>query len=420
MVTLLRQLFIAPDYSHGIDQRLMNKLDELGGINGALYFKLPSPSNLDAVPQDPKNPLTIAKVDLGRLLFHDTALGSKPLIEGLSYRSYTCATCHNAGAAFQVATRQSIGDGGIGFGKRGEDRVKNPDYREREIDVQMRKSPTVLNSAFSETVFWDGQFGAKGSNIGTENEWKNSVPAAVNQLGFDGLESQAIAAFEVHRLGLGEDFFSDYPEYIELFAEAFPDLEEEERHTDFAAALAIAAYERTLLTNQAPFQKWLDGERKAMSRNEKKGAILFFGKAGCVSCHSNPALGNVDFHALGMGELKGIGTYRTNGFKNERLGRGGFTRRPEDMYKFKTPQLYNLADAAFFGHGATFTSIDEVIHYINTGEPQSKEIHLDQLSPLFKPLNLTSSEVGLITLFLKKSLYDASIVGYTPPYVPSK
>ena len=419
MFTYLRQIFIAPDDGL-IDQRLMNRLNELGGDQGALYFKLPSVSDLEAIPQDPKNPLTIEKIELGKLLFHETALGTKPLIKDVSYRSYTCATCHHAGAGFQVAARQSIGDGGMGFGNWGEERKRNLNYREREIDVQMRKSPTILNSAFSKTVFWDGQFGAKGPNIGTELEWREGSPSAVNHLGYEGLESQAIAAFDVHRLGLGEDFFSDYPEYVELFDSAFPNLTETERYSDLSAALAIAAYERTLLTDQAPFQKWLNGERKTMSRDEKKGALLFFGEAGCVSCHSSPALGNNSFHALGMGELKGTDTYQTNGFKNERLGRGGFTRKANDMYKFKTPQLYNLANAAFFGHGATFISIGEVVQYINRGEAQNKEIHFEQLSPLFRPLNLTADEVDLITLFLTRSLYDPNVTRYAPEFLPSK
>ena len=69
------------------------------------------------------------------------------------------------------------------------------------------------------------------------------------------------------------------------------------------AGLAVAAYERTVLANQAPFQAWLRGNTGALTDRQKAGATVFFGKAGCVSCHTGPALNSMAFHAIGMNDL---------------------------------------------------------------------------------------------------------------------
>jgi len=132
--------------------------------------------------------------------------------------------------------------------------------------------------------------------------------------------------------------------------------------------MAIAAYERTILSNQAPWQDWLRGNTSAMSDSEKRGAIAFFGKAECGSCHNGPALNSMSFHALGMEDLTGADV--VNGNDND-LGRGGFTQNPEETDKCKTPQLYNLKDSPFYGHGGNFNSVREVIEYKNNAVPQN-------------------------------------------------
>lgn len=395
-------------------EELRNRLIELGGEKGLNFFEIPGFYDLENIPSDPKNPLNNAKVALGRQLFYEPLLGANPELPGLQQYQYSCATCHAPKAAFQFGGRQAIGDGGDGFGIMGERRTKHPGYREREVDVQARKTPSVLNTPFQSLMFWDGQFGGGQLNWGTEIEWKEGTPMSVNHLGYEGLESQAIAAFKVHRLGLTDTLFKTNGEYKALFDQAFSDVPKTSRYTDTTAALAIAAYERTLLTNNAPFQQWLKGNEKAMSLLEIEGAALFFGKAGCFNCHTGPALNSEGFHALGMGELKGKNTYQTRGIKNERLGRGGFTKRDADKYKFKVPQLYNLADASFYGHGATFTSVKEVVEYLNNAKPQNNEIHAEQLSPYFKPLNLSENEVEVLTAFLLNALRDTTIYTRVP------
>lgn len=400
-------------------EALRDRLALLGGETGIEFFKMPSSEQLESIPQDSKNRITKAKVTLGKQLFYETALGSKPEVNtgGLKF-TYSCASCHVPKAGFQFGGRQAIGDGGTGFGIKGESRRKNPKYREREIDVQARKSPSILNAVFQKNMFWDGQFGATGNNVGTQAEWKEGTPALVNLLGFEGLESQAIAGFKVHRMALEDSFLVANNEYVKLFDDAFPGVANGRRYTDTTAALAIAAYERTLISNEAPFQRWLKGEA-TMTDPEIDGALLFFGKAGCFNCHTGPALNSDAYHALGMDELKGDDTYKTRGIKSERLGRGGYTKQKEDMYKFKVPQLYNLSEATHFGHGATFNSVREVVAYLNTAEPQNNEIYLSQLSPFFQPLNLTEEEIDLITMFIEKSLFDPNLNRYVPKVLVS-
>ena len=401
--------------------------DELRGVlvaasdgQGLEYFAMPAPGDLSAIPQDPRNPLTPEKVELGKLLFHETALGvNAHRDEG--FGTYSCASCHHAAAGFQAAVPQGIGEGGVGFGRYGERRRLAPGYTPDEIDKQPIRTPAALNLAWQEAMLWNGQFGATGVNVGTEAQWNPETPIGTNALGYEGLETQAIAGLGVHRMGDGAvELAQVNAEYAALFAAAFPDFPEDERATQETAGLAIGAYERTLLANEAPFQRWLRGEPNAMSLSQKRGAITFFGKAQCATCHTGPALSSMSFHALGMGELVGPGVF--SDFNPEdpvHLGRAGFTQRDEDRFAFKTPQLYNLGDHVFFGHGVTFNSVREVVEYKNDAVVQSAIIPAEAVSPHFRPLDLTEDEIDDLTVFLERALYDASLTRYVPDALPS-
>ncbi|MCV6631665.1 MAG: cytochrome-c peroxidase [Flavobacteriaceae bacterium] len=380
------------------------------------YFKLPDPTDYQMIPQDPNNPLTVDKVALGKMLFHETFIAQNPEDES-SMETYSCASCHHAAAGFQSGLRQGIGEGGIGFGTAGEGRTKNPIYTVDMLDVQPIKSPSTLNVAFQKVMLWNGQFGATAENIGTEAQWTTGTPKAKNHLGFEGPETQAIAGLEVHRLQISKTILED-GKCLELFDKAFADIPEASRYTNINAGLAIAAYERTLLPTQAPFQKWLRGDTKAMTEQQKQGAILFFGKAKCYECHSGPALNDTKFHAIGMDDLVGADIHgRLDGAIEK--GRGGFTKNPEDNYKFKTPQLYNLKEARFYGHGASFTDLRAVMVYKNQAQAENSKVPANQLSEMFDPLELTEEEIDLLTIFVKDGLNDGNLQRYTPQALPS-
>src|SRR5690606_22304682 len=141
------------------------------------------------------------------------------------------------------------------------------------------------------------------------SQWKEETPLATNFLGFEGVETQAIAGLGVHRLNLDSTLLFQNG-YKTMYDRAFPHVAAEDRYSLTQTGLAIAAYERTLLANQAPFQRFLRGEKGIMSDLQIEGALLFFGKAGGVSCHTGPALNSMDFYALGMGNLLGEGVHR--------------------------------------------------------------------------------------------------------------
>lgn len=383
------------------------------------YFQFPASDAFASIPQDPKNPLSAEKVALGQLLYHETALGVKPMLsEGM--QTFSCGSCHFAAAGFQAGRAQGIGDGGLGIGAGGDGRGKSPNYKDMELDVQPIRTPTAMNTAYQELMLWNGQFGAVGANIGTEAQWTPETPLETNHLGYQGLETQAIAGIGVHRMDCTEDI-ADLMGYDVLFDLAFPDVPTPRRYDLEHAGLAIAAFERTIFAQQAPFQQWLAGKSEAMSPREKRGALLFFGKAECVNCHNNPALSSMEFHALGMGDLhdSGQAVFNVTEENREHLGRGGFTKNMLDNYKFKVPQLYNLSDSPFYGHGATFRSLEEVIHYKNEAQAENASVPAQQLAESFHPLNLSEEEIKDLLAFLEDALYDPNLDRYQPESVHS-
>lgn len=405
----------ASDY----DQVLKTQLELASNGQGLSFFKLPNSQNLAAIPQDPTNPLTKAKVELGRLLFHETGLALNPIDSLDGSQTYSCASCHHAWAGFQANMQQGIGEGGMGFGVAGEGRVPNPQYSLADVDVQPLRTPSAMNSAYQKVMLWNGQFGATGPNAGTDALWPMGTPIWNNKFGHEGVETQAIAGLTVHRLSVTDDLCIKMTTYRKLFDLAFMDWPAETRYSERTAGLAIAAYERTLLSNEAPFQEWLSGDHNALTDSEKRGAALFFGEANCSSCHTGPALNSMSFYALGMDDMIGNATIRTQENDPANRGRGSFTQNPEDDYKFKTPQLYNLKDSPFYGHGGTFTSVREVIEYKNTGVPENPNTPLSQLAEEFKPLDLTDQEITDLVNFIENGLYDPNLLRYLPDHLPS-
>ena len=337
-----------PDTSNAsLDQELERVLESASNGIGKSHYLLPESSDYSNIPQDPKNPLTKEKVNLGALLYHETGLAINPMhIEGTG--TYSCASCHFASAGFQAGRHQGIADGGMGFGFNGEGRRPAPGYDHSELDVQPIRTPSALNIAYQDVILWNGQFGATGTNAGTEANWTPDTPKETNSLGYEGTETQAIAGLSVHRMEVTENICNVF-NYKQLFDQAFSDVPEADRYDREYAGLAIAAYERTLLANQAPFQRWIKGQNNAMTAQEKRGAILFFEKASCATCHNGPSLANMEFHAIGMKDLfeNQEATYGADVNSDANLGRFSFTGRDQDRFKFKVPQLYNLADSPF-------------------------------------------------------------------------
>ena len=416
------------------EQQLIGAITARSGGDGLAAFILPASDNFSAIPQDPANPITAEKVALGQMIFHDTgfALGGR----SEESETWSCATCHHAAAGFKAGIKQGLGEGGVGFGTDGSERVLSSMFdalADKDAinlpDFQPVTSPATLNVAYQDVMLWNGQFGHSQNgtiNLGIDTSILATpgTPKAANDRRLSGVETQAVAGLGVHRLKVDVDTpLQNNAEYQRLYQAAYPTTEGDVLQD---AALAMAAFERTILANEAPFQKWLAGEMGAMNDQEVNGGLLFFGKADCVACHTGPGLSspvgatadNV-FFAIGMSDYDNTDpTVHGRVTDDVKQGRGGFTGVDAEKFKFKIPQLYNLADTTIFGHGAGLDSIKAVIEYKNAGVPQVV-LPAGQLDSRFKPLGLTDEEVDDLTAFLTTALRDPDLMRYEPIRVPS-
>ena len=320
-------------------------------------------------------------------------------------------------AGFLPGRVQGIADGGYGFGIHGSTRFLLDNYNESDLDAQGVRPLTTMNVAYMTNTLWSGLFGAHHVNEGTEDVWVGTLQE-VNHLGFIGLESQNIEGVRLHRLAVNEHVLNDLG-YKKYFDAAFPDIDESERYTDKTISFALGAYLRTILTTKAPFQKYLKGDREALTDEQKKGALLFFGKARCYKCHNSPALSSMNFHALGTSDLYLHGGVNTSIDDVRNLGRAMFTLDPKDNYKFKVPQLYNLKSYKSFFHGSSKNSLEEVVDFKIAAQTENERVAQNDLSPLFKPLDLTPDERQSLLDFLQNALYDPEIERYVPSQVIS-
>ena len=234
-----------------------------------------------------------------------------------------------------------------------------------------------------------------------------------------GLETQNIEGLKLHRMVVNEEIVEDlgYKGYFDM---AFSEFPKENRYTLTTASFAISAYLRSVMANKSPFQQWLKGDYAAMTENQKKGAMVFFGKARCYHCHDGPALNNPDkFYAIGVNDLADIGGLNTSIDDPRNLGRGGWTELEEDMYKFKVPQLYNLKNAGFYFHGSSKTSLRDVVEYFDRGVKENERVPDTQMAPYIRPLNLTIAEKEQLTDFLENALFDPDFDRYVPKQMPS-
>jgi len=296
------------------------------------------------------NPQSKAKIDLGHKLIFDTRLSKN--------NSISCAGCHLSFAGGGGHTRRAFGHGG-------------------ELG---RWAPSYFNSVYYTSLFWDGRAASLEEQTG-------ALPGHVGPISAPG-EMGADVKQVVKRLNA-------IPAYKRAFHKAFG-----EGATPRNIAKAIAAYERTLIAARSPFQRYVNGESKAISPAAKRGFALFQGKALCVECHEAPLLTDNDFHNIGVPQV---------GPLKKDVGRFAVTHDEDDMGAFKTPSLYNSASFTFFMHDGAFSTMEQVIdHYNIGGDP--KNAHQDDL---IQPLKLTTREKSDLIAFIRsltdKRLNDSDI-----------
>ena len=231
---------------------------------------------LPPIPAD--NSLTKEKIELGKMLFFEPRISSSGVI--------SCATCHNPALGWADRIPQSVG---------------------HEGQVGDRNTPTVLNSGFLDSQFWDGRE--------------------------PDLEGQALGPIEADvemAMDLDEalERLDGFDEYHETFGEAFPD-DDDPINADNVAH-ALASFQRTLNTPNSPFDRYLRGDMQAMTDQQKRGMAAFVDN-GCIACHRGPALTDGGFHRFELPE----------GPTDE--GRFIVTGDEDDKYRFRTPGLRNVA-----------------------------------------------------------------------------
>ena len=264
---------------------------------------------LDALPTEAPapadNPTTPAKVALGRMLYHDPRLSSTGTV--------SCSSCHNVMLGGEDNRPVAMGVNGQTGG---------------------RSAPTVWNAAFNAVQFWDGRA--------------------------ESLEAQA-AGPVTNPIEMGMKSWDDVVarlESIEGYKKAFADAFGGNAISKDTATKAIAAYERTLITPNSPYDRYLTGEKDAMTDQQVRGMNKAV-ELGCTGCHSGPA-----FNGPGMFQkfpVHSNGMYQSKYHFNKDLGLAEVTKNSEDEHRFKVPTLRNIALTAPYFHNGAVKTLEEAV-----------------------------------------------------------
>ncbi|MGB0835059.1 MAG: cytochrome-c peroxidase [Psychrobium sp.] len=287
----------------------------------ALYKRpadIPFPSN---------NLYSSEKAALGKMLFFDPRLSRN--------FNMTCATCHNPSFGWEDATAGSTG---------------------AQNTVLPRHSPTVINAAWGDKFFWDGR------SATLEDQALGPIESPI--------EMNTPIETVVERL-------SQVPQYRTWFQRVFGG----EGITSLTIRKAIATYERTIVSGIAPFDRWIEGDEKAISASAKRGFELFNGKALCVTCHTGWNFTDNRFHDIAL--------------SGDDKGRGALTNNPLENFAFKTPGLRNIGQRAPYMHDGRFKTLEEVIEHYASDLPRR-----ESRSPLLINISLTSQEVQDLKAFM--------------------
>jgi cytochrome c peroxidase len=300
----------------------------------------PGPSNaatgLPPVPVPEEGPITPAKVALGEKLFFDPGLSADGTI--------SCASCHRPEQYFADDRQFSRGIG---------------------QQTGERNTPSVLNAGYVPNLLWDGR------SVSLEDQVRYPVthPREMN------MTPEKV-----------EDYLAASPEYTALFKEAFDE--------DWIAwenvCQALASFERTLLSGNAPFDRFMAGDAGALPAGARRGWELFRGKAGCINCHhyevKRPFFTDFAFHNIGIGWSA----------PKPDLGRYHISKVREEKGAFRTPSLRNVAKTAPYMHDGSLPDLESVLaYYMRGGEANPL------LDPRIRPLVLTEAERKDLISFLE-------------------
>ena len=296
------------------------------------------PLGLPKVQWPEDNPYSAAKVELGRFLYFDKRLSA----DG----SVSCASCHSPEKAFTDGEPFSTGIGGQKGG---------------------RSAPTVINQAYNTWQFWDGRAAS------LEEQAKGPIANPIEMT--SEKTADAAHAAVVKRL-------KGVPGYVKLFDKVFGTKDITIDHV----AKAIATFERTVYSGNAPFDRYNEGDKKAMSESQVRGMNIFFNKAACDSCHLGFNFTDGSYENIGIGMDK----------PQPDLGRYVVSKKEEDKGAFKPPPLRAVEHHSPYMHDGSLKTLADVVEHYNKGG--IKNPHLNER---IKPLNLTDQDKKDLVDFLK-------------------
>ncbi len=284
---------------------------------GGFELELPKGLNREDFYLPADNPMSKDKVGLGRTLFFDPRLSVD--------NSVSCATCHSPQTAFSDNRQVSLGVG---------------------LAAGDRNSPTIINRAFSREQFWDGR--------ARSLEEQSKLPL-INP------KEMAMPSHELLVKKVG-----DIRGYNSWFKKVFA---REVNIDDLAKA--IAAFERTVVSGNAKYDKFKAGNQHALNAAEIRGLELFEGKARCSQCHNGPNLTDEKYHNLGVDwdtDIVDLGRYKV-------------TKKEQDIGAFKTPTLREIADTAPYMHNGTVASLEEIVVLYNRGGIANPFLDVEMVRP---------------------------------------
>jgi cytochrome c peroxidase len=296
------------------------------------------PLGLPAVIWPEDNPYTPEKAELGWLLYFDKRLSSD--------HSVSCASCHAPDKAFTDRMHVSTGIKGQKGG---------------------RSAPTVINRAYSTAQFWDGRAAS------LEDQAKGPIANPIEM-------THAADATAAHEACV--ECLRAIPGYVQRFEKVFGT----KKITIDHIAQAIATFERTVLSGNAPYDRYEAGDKSAMTEAQVRGMKVFFDKAQCDRCHLGFNFTDGSYENIGIGMDKPMPD----------LGRYNVTKREQDKGAFKTPTLREIEHTAPYMHDGSLKTLEEVVEHYDKGG-----IKNPYLNERMAPLKLTAQDKADLVSFLK-------------------
>lgn len=344
----------------------------LGASTALAAETYPPLATLPPVPVPADNPQTADKIALGKQLFFDDRLSGNG--------SMGCAQCHRPDLGWGTGSPISFGYPGT---------------------THWRNSQTILNSAYYNKLFWDGAV------TSLETQAPAAAGGAVAGNGDDSMMEMRLAFVPEYRAAFKKIFGTEYPMIWDAWR-------------------AISAYQRTVVTDakKVPFDRFLAGDKAAMSDAAKRGMALYDGKAGCIACHNGPLASDQKFYRTGVTEAKEFGTDETQQitfrwevyqkgvsektYRTATVDHGLYyvTKRDVDIGRWRTPSLRELKWTGPYMHNGMLETLADVVDFYDKGGGPGAE--------KLKPLGLSTQEKADLVAFLEALSMDEPLLHDAP------